>query len=383
MKNLFIPKEGSTSIVLVMAPIGSFYEDKRYAGISHFLEHMVFKGNKNRNVKEISAAIDNVGGELNAFTCEEMTCYWAKVSNRYVELAKEVIGDLATIPLIPAKEVEKERQVILQEMKMYEDNPKDAVYDIFNQTLYKKDSCFYVSTIGTKESLYRIKQKELKEFHKKYYKDLTMVVIGDTVEKTDKPYADSGEGEFGLIEKPMINFQHRNNITQSNILLGYQQSSPCKTWLETNYMVKILSALYSDMSGRLFSSVREKHNLVYRIHFICDVNRDNSVSWKVSLGLDAENIPKAENLIVEELTRPITKLELEKMKIKALGTMDMIYDDIHNLAASIAYRLAKKQDYIDCLEDNKLPYLDFSINKVNDFIVSMNFKKHCIAGILP
>lgn len=382
MNKLSILKKGNTSIVMVMAPIGSFYENPKYKGISHFVEHMCFKGNPNRNAKEISSAIDNVGGNLNAFTSEEMTCYWAKISNRYLPLAKEVIYDLAAKPTFPEAEVEKEREVIIQELKMYADDPKYAVYDLFNKILYKKSSGYYESIIGTLNSLKDIHRNELVEFHLNNYKDLTMIVVGNDCGQSKIKITLPKTQNHLLLESPSKHFQYRKNITQANIIMGNHLPLSEYNYATKLYMLRLLKALYSDMSGRLFTVIREKNNLVYRIHFSWNILRDNSVTWQVTLGLDAKNIKKAEKLIAEELSKPITT-EMNFLVTKALGCIDMEYDNNYTVATHIASRLVNNKTYKDILDKNKRKYFDFSIKSINQFIHDMKFHKYSLVGILP
>jgi len=384
MNNLFVNKPGNTMVVMIMAPIGSFYENSQYKGISHFMEHLAFKGTTKRTPKEISAAIDNVGGDLNAFTSEDMTCFWAKVSNRYKDLAIEIITDLASNSTIPENEVEKEREVIIQEMKMYEDDPKYAVEDLFNKTQYTQDSGYYESTIGTIETLKNIKQKELLNFKAENYKNdnLTKIVVGDISSQYDLNIQLPEDKDRMLLQAPNQKFEYRKNITQSNIVMGYCLQMKQYNPIEKVYMLRLLEALYSDMSGRLFTTIREKNNLVYRIHFYWDVLRDGSIVWKVKLGLDKDKIEKAINLIVEELSKPIVG-EMEYLITKALGVVEMNQDSNYYLATELASRLSVGGSFKDILDADKSKYFNFSKEQINQFIKEMNFNNFCLSGILP
>ena len=160
MNKVYINSKGNATLVMVMIPTGSYYEEERVKGISHFVEHMMFKGTHNRSRTDIQNAIEGVGGDLNAFTDTEITCYWAKVANKYKEISIEVITDLALNPTFPKKEIDKEREVIIQELKMYKDSTSASVNDLYNEIYYPKEHGLHTSIIGIEESLYRINRQE-------------------------------------------------------------------------------------------------------------------------------------------------------------------------------------------------------------------------------
>jgi predicted Zn-dependent peptidase len=380
MNKIFIKKEGNTTIVIVATPNGAYTEPQYYKGISHFVEHMCFKGNPKRNQKQISSAIDNIGGVLNAFTDWEITAYWAKVGNTYKDLAIDVITDLVTKPLFPKKEVDKEREVIIQELKMYEDDAKYYVYDVFNSQFYNPDSGFHTSIIGTKETLKRITQKQLKDYHSTYKPIL--IVVGDVPNKVE-----IGNDYFERYEFPKVNdnrediYVTRKNLTQANIILGNYTYLGDYNWLEQSAGLTLLESIYSDMSGRLFDTIREKYNMVYRIGF--DWTRYNkAIQWTVSAGLDKEKIITARRLIVRELSRPLTKKELDIAYKKAVGTFEMKLDNITNIGNTVAYLATKGLDFNEYIYNYKKNL--FNAKKfVNDMIDQINFESNLLAGVVP
>jgi len=123
MQTIRIPKKGNVTHSLIMARTGARFENPKYKGISHFVEHMLFKGTKKRTPKEIALDIEKYGGDLNAFTDWEITAYWASMANKYKNQSLDVLKDMIKNPIFPNKEIKKERQVILQELKMYGDSP--------------------------------------------------------------------------------------------------------------------------------------------------------------------------------------------------------------------------------------------------------------------
>ncbi|MGL5506621.1 MAG: M16 family metallopeptidase, partial [Paraclostridium sp.] len=147
---------------------GSRIEKEEPAGISHFIEHMLFKGSKNRSSKEIASTIDNLGGQINAFTSKECTCFYVKLLDEHIEIGVDLLSDMMLNSLFDSEEIDKERQVILEELKMYEDSPEDLAYDLLIENIYKTDG-LGMNIIGTKESLDNINRDNILEYFNKYY----------------------------------------------------------------------------------------------------------------------------------------------------------------------------------------------------------------------
>jgi len=385
MNKIFINKPGKSTIVIVAINTGAFNEVDSYKGISHFVEHLVFKGNPKRNQKQISGAIDNVGGDLNAFTDWEITAYWAKVGNSYKDLALEVITDLATKPLFPAKEIDKEREVIIQELKMYEDDAKSYVYEVFNKQLYAKQSGFYLPIVGTKETLYNTKRDTLIKYHKDHYINPTLIIVGDIKDKEEIECSYKGTYiPSELANNPQDKLVERDNLTQANIIIGnsvrISQDNMNKT--EQLFCLLLLQAVYGDMSGRLFDTIREKNNLVYRVHFDYELYSNGTIQWDVSAGLDKDKINKARELVVKELRRPISDKDIEMALTKAIGIQEMKIDSITNLGYITAYSLIRGLDYKE-FTDNYKKNIKWATGLVNDFIKEMRFNNNILVGIVP
>jgi len=383
MDKIFVNKPGKSTLVTVAIPTGAFYEKPELKGISHFLEHMCFKGTPTRNQKQISSSIDNVGGVLNAFTSWELTAYWALVGNSYRNLAIDVITDIATRPTVPAKEVDKERDVIVQELKMYEDNASHHVWDIFHETLYKPNSGFHETIIGTRETLKNITQKELKKYQKATYDNPVLIVVGNVnnkVQLSNKKILNVAPSyvKEGYQEKLIT----RSNITQSNILIGNSVNLKQYTDTEKVFLLSLLSSIYGDMSGRLFDVIREKNHLVYRVHFNQDIYRNGSIQWNVSLGLDKKNIYKAQKLVIKELSRIASPKELDIAYNKSIGSIEMNLDNTKFIGHSIAERISRGVDWKEYFVNYK-KMLRKMKGQVNPFIKSMDFKNHILVGVTP
>ncbi len=155
--------------------VGGRYETSEYKGISHFLEHLLFKGSKNYSYRKIKESIEGVGGSLNGFTSEELTCYLAKLPYAHLDLALDVLSDMVIKPLLQLEEIEKERAVILEEEKMYKDLPQSYVHELLDELLWPNQP-LGMSIIGTTESIGRINKEGLSLFQKQYYTPSNIVV---------------------------------------------------------------------------------------------------------------------------------------------------------------------------------------------------------------
>ncbi|MCL5036557.1 MAG: insulinase family protein, partial [Chloroflexi bacterium] len=152
----------------VWVNVGTRCEKVSQNGYSHFLEHMTFKGTKSRSAREIAEIFDSVGGQLNAFTEKEQTCYYARVVDKYLPLSIEIIADMLQNSLFDPEDIEKERGVVLEEIKMYEDSPEEMVFDLFNQVLMNSHP-LGMPIIGTKNVVEKLNRKALLEYMNDYY----------------------------------------------------------------------------------------------------------------------------------------------------------------------------------------------------------------------
>ena len=169
-----VPYVNSISIgVFIRA--GSINENKKINGISHFIEHMLFKGTRNRTGKEIAEFIDNIGGELNAFTETEYTCFYVRTLDKHVEEAIDILSDIINNPLFSDDDIENEKRVIIEEIKMYMDSPEDLVYNMLNETMFK-DSSLSLPILGTLKSINNLQKEAIIDYYNKFYVPENMVI---------------------------------------------------------------------------------------------------------------------------------------------------------------------------------------------------------------
>lgn len=348
-------KYTNTMTVIVAVAAGSKYETKNINGISHFLEHMFFKGTKKRpRTKDISEALDAVGGEYNAFTGKEQTAYYAKVDTKYLDLAFDVISDIYLHSKLEEKEIEKERGVILQEINMYEDTPIMQIKDVFENLLYGDQPAGW-EIVGTKENIKRLKRADFLKYLRENYTAPNTVVCAagnfgkikeiEVIQKIEKIFTRMSRKTNGkkrkVIEKqtaPRVKIKQKKT-DQCHLVLGaraYNMFHPDR------YVLSVLAnILGGTMSSRLFLSVRERLGLAYYVKAEYE-NYTDSGYLAVSAGVDTnrKKIEKAVKTIIREIKRikdkRIDKKELQKAKDNLRGRMALSLESSDEIAAFLA-----------------------------------------------
>ena len=261
--------------------VGSRDETPAVAGASHFLEHLLFKGTKRRNALEISASIESVGGEMNAFTSKEYTCFYARVIDTDLPMAIDVVSDLITSSVVTALDVDAERKVVLEEIAMRDDDPSDLVHDLFSDTYYG-DTQIGRPILGTIDSIKGMSRNTVFNYYKKKYlpQDLVVAVAGNIKHKKVVAMVEqalSRDNFLDVLAAPVIrpNIPIRNTKQQSVGLL-YKKSEQAHMFYgmegvaradDRRFAMGVLSAaLGGGMSSRLFQEIREKRGLAYSVY---------------------------------------------------------------------------------------------------------------------
>lgn len=253
---------------------GSVNETEENNGISHFLEHMFFKGTTTRNAKEIAEAFDSIGGQVNAFTSKEYTCYYAKVLDNHASYALNVLSDMFFNSVFDSVELEKEKNVVYEEIKMYEDTPDDIVHDLLSQAVYGKSSLAY-PILGREKTLSTFTSDTLKQYvHDMYTPDRLVISIAGNV---DEHFIKEVENLFGHFErsketrkeqeKPTFHCQTLNRkkeTEQAHLCLGYEGLPIGHP--DTYSLIIMNNILGGSMSSRLFQEVREQRGLAYSVY---------------------------------------------------------------------------------------------------------------------
>ena len=317
-----------------MVKQGGINESIEEKGISHFIEHMLYKGTPTRDTKKIATEIERNGGELNGFTSEEITCYWCKMPSETAQIGLEVLTDMVKNPLFDQEEIEKERQVIFEEMKMRRDNPRVHVYDEIQSFLY--GGPLASNLIGTKETMNSLDREKLKDLFEKTYSPSNMVlcVVGDYDFEKLKDFANNNfeKKEFELKKQEItlkneIKTETRKGLDQANVALAFHTPLASE---DKSYAAKVLTTLMGGgLSSRLFLEIREKKNLAYSVKGEAAISKDYSYCL-IYVGTTKENVEKVKQLILEEFEKDITQEELDEVKKQLIGNYEIEMEDSQN-----------------------------------------------------
>ncbi len=319
----------------VWANVGSRDEDAATNGISHFVEHMVFKGTKKRSVREIAQSLESLGGYLNAFTTKEQTCFYARVLDRHLADAMDVLADLVQNATFKKDEVEREKLVVIEELKNAEDDPEDIIHDHFEKALFPKHSLGY-PIIGTKENVLRFQRDDLLAHVRRYYVPSRLVVAAAgnvnhehlvrLVERYFRALPDGVDGVQRRQAPPRLNHntfaEYPRPINQAHVCLGTVAYSIKH---RDRYPLTVMNALLGEgMSSRLYQNIRERYGLAYSVYSYTTLLSDAGV-FGVYAGTDKKNIENSIELIHKELTRlktrSVPKAELERTKSQIKGVI--------------------------------------------------------------
>ncbi len=332
---------GRKSVALgIWIRVGGRYEETANKGISHFLEHLLFKGTRNYSCRQIKESIEGVGGSLNGFTAEEMTCYLVKLPAQYLARAFRVLSDMVRAPSLPAAEVDRERGVILEEMKMYRDLPQSHVHELLDALLWP-DHPMGESIIGTEASLLRTDRQALRSFQQRFYVPANMVIAAAGAFEPARLLClaraafgrlpPGGRSSFMRVGEPGTGpqfFLNAKATEQSHLALGYHAFRRDHPLRHAAGLLHII--LGANMSSRLFNEVREKRGLAYEIGSQLKRFNDTGV-FLVHAGIDNAKVYDALGLIVEELEkttrRAVSAAELRRAKDFYGGQLSLGLED--------------------------------------------------------
>ncbi|HEX5188518.1 MAG TPA: pitrilysin family protein [Streptosporangiaceae bacterium] len=395
-----LPAVRSASIG-IWAGVGSRDEDTRHAGATHYLEHLLFKGTKKRSALDISAAIDAVGGELNAFTAKEYTCYYARVLDADLPLAIDVLSDMVTASLLEPSEVEAERAVILEEIAMTDDDPSDTAHEAFGWQLFG-DTPLGRPILGTVASINAITREQISEHYAAKYTPENLVVaaagrldhdevvaltadcLGAVLTSDSEPapprlpgLAGPGVGSgtgIRLISRP---------IEQANLVLG------CAGLARTDdrrFSLGVLNAaLGGGMSSRLFQEIREKRGLAYSVYSFTSQHADIGL-WGIYAGCLPAKADEVLGICADEITKVcdagLTMEELDRGKGQLRGSIVLGLED----PASRMTRIGKSELVYPALEpvDDILAKIDaVSLDDVRDVAKAILAQPKALAVVGP
>jgi predicted Zn-dependent peptidase len=310
---------------------GSRNENPQTNGISHFLEHMFFKGTKTRSAKEIAESFDSIGGQVNAFTSKEYTCYYAKVLDTHAQFALDVLADMFFNSTFVEEELNKERNVVLEEIKMYDDTPDDIVHDLLSRAIYGDHPLGY-PILGTEETLNTFTGSTLKDYiHNRYTPENVVISIAGNVSdkfilEVEKYFGTYEGGDSSIIENIPVfqsnRLSRKKETEQAHLCIGFEG---LKIGHEDVYSLIILNnILGGSMSSRLFQEVREQRGLAYSVFSYHSAYQDNGVVT-VYGGTGAKQLDVLHETIQETLEKlkqdGITEKELNNSKEQLKGSL--------------------------------------------------------------
>lgn len=340
---ILIPDESASSTVLIEYPVGSRYEPEKLSGVSHYIEHLMFKGTKKRkNTFVLTREIDRLGAEYNAFTGKDYTGYYIKADSTFLTTSLDILSDMLLNSVFDPKEMEREKGPIIEELKMYRDNPMMNIDSIFEDCLYKGSLGRDIG--GTDKHVQSYKRPDVLAYKKKYYdvSNMTIVISGGLPENVK----DLVEKYFGAEKnkvKPSRSFQKfafEPTAKSKRIAIQHKAADQVQLMLgfpsfdinhKDNAALGVLNTILGGtMSSRLFITVRERHGLAYMVRAGAESFADTGYSY-IRAGLDPKNINKAITLIKKEIekisTKPVTARELKDAKMHIRGAMTLSLED--------------------------------------------------------
>jgi predicted Zn-dependent peptidase len=330
----FLPHVRSVSLG-IWIDVGSRYENLQDNGITHFIEHMVFKGTKKRDTRAIAQSLEMVGGYLNAFTGKEHTCFYARVLDEHVDLAMDVLSDMILHPTFLPKEIRKEKNVIIEELKQTEDDPDDVIHDYFEKELFGSHT-LAMPVIGTEKNIRSFNQKSLLNFLQTHYA-ADRIVVAAAGNVTHEQAVDLSRHYFGALQSPGISektdpsvivlpahgrFEYARPIKQSHICMGtigYDIRD------KRRFPLQVLSTLMGDgMSSRLFQNIRERYGFAYSVYSFNNHLSDTG-SFGAYIGTDDTHVDRCIDLVWKEFKNarsiPLKKKEIDSAKAQLKGSI--------------------------------------------------------------
>ena len=346
-----------SAAVGIWVNVGSRDEAPATAGASHFLEHLLFKGTPSRNALEISSAIESVGGEMNAFTSKEYTCFYARVIDTDLPMAVDVIADLITSSIVTAEDVDAERKVVLEEIAMRDDDPSDLVHDLYAETYYG-DTALGRPILGTIDSINNMSRNTVFNYYKKRYlpQDLVVAVAGNIKHKRVVAMVEEALSRDNFLDVQGTPQIRPNNAVkrgkQGRVGIIYRKSEQAHMFYgmegvarndDRRFTMGVLSsALGGGMSSRLFQEIREKRGLAYSVYSYA---QQFAGSGQIGFyaGCNPSKATEVINIIQEVLadvaTNGMSHEEIERAKGAVRGSLVLSQED----SASRMSRIGKSE----------------------------------------
>jgi predicted Zn-dependent peptidase len=333
-------------VIGIWVKVGSRNESTEKSGISHFLEHMFFKGTRKRTAKQVAIEIDSLGGELNAFTSREITTFYVKVLDEYLERGIELLSDLFMNSTFPDDDIEKEKHVVKEEIKMVEDTPDDYVHDLFNQFVWGNKGLGQ-SILGRRETIREFTRNDLLSHIRKYYgtKDIIVSCAGKYQDKKIMYLLRKHLGHLRRGSEPdrsiSATFQNglsiiSKDLSEAHLCMGFHGLPQAH---KERFSLYILNTIFgAGVSSRLFQEIREKRGLAYAIYSFIASYFDTG-TWGIYAGVSRKKVREVIELIMKEalsLKDTLTERELQRAKNHLKGNMMLALDSTSSRMNNIA-----------------------------------------------
>ncbi len=334
---------------------GSRDEDPQWNGISHFVEHMVFKGSKNRSAEAIARQVDSIGGNMDAFTAKECICFNIKVLDDHLPIAMDVLSDLVLNPVFDRDDIARERGVILEEIKMDEDNPDYLVHEIFTQNFWK-DHALGKPILGTKDTVKTFERDPVLSFYGQRFAPGNIIICA-AGHLQHQQFVDLALKHFGHMQPqkngfhspqpkvaPRIVLRNKKALEQVQICIGVQSHPMAHGRRHASYILSTL--LGGGMSSRLFQNIRERQGLAYSIYSDLNPYRDTGC-MSVYAGTSRASATKVVESVVSEFhklkSEPVPEEELRRAKDQLKGSLML---SLESSTARMS-NLARQEMYFD------------------------------------
>jgi len=343
-------KDTQAATLWVLFGTGSKYEIKKKNGISHFLEHLFFKGTKSRpKPGQVNLELDRLGAQSNAFTSKEFTGYYVKASAKHFDIALDIVSDILIRPIFKPEEIEKERGVILQELSMYEDDPRRQAFEIFEELLYGDQPAGW-DTGGTPESVKSILRKDIINYKNSHYLASNAVVTvagnvdpADTFKKIEEAFSKMSDGR--KISKlpardeqaaPEVKFK-KKDVDQTHVRIGVRAYN---MFDERRWALTLLNTIIGgNWSSRLFMELREKLGLTYYVRSFLEQYSDTGYLMAAA-GIPHESLPKVSKKIIEIMrdarVKGVSDKEIKFAKEYIRGSTALAFESTDEVASFIA-----------------------------------------------
>ncbi|MBQ7307565.1 MAG: insulinase family protein [Clostridia bacterium] len=390
---------GFTSVAFhIYVGIGSTKEDETNQGISHIIEHMLFKGTEKRSAFQIAEDFKNIGCQSNAFTSKTDTCYYIRAISKYIESGVEILSDMFLNSTFDEKELRREKNVIIEELKMYKDDPESQCIELVDENFYK-GSPYSSNIIGTKKSIKGVTREQILEYKNKHYtpQNIVLSFAGNITEKqalelVEKYFGTLIEGQNQVEKRQLINRVYPQKSVGKVKFKDNSQSEVCITYpcvdvySKSKYAATLLNTIWgsSSMSSRLFQTIREKMGLVYRIYSsVCSSEYGGDIT--IGFSTSTKNVPIALKAIKKEINKlikkGITAQELASAKVYINTSTLLRYENTAYISLSNARELTvfgditSQEDYLELIDKVTVE----EVNELINFIYNNdNFVIACV-----